>query len=55
MAVLAPAIILKCRYPDDLQGPQAVIVVPHRELGVQITFLIYQLFEGSRKSFIGGA
>ncbi|GAB4823402.1 hypothetical protein N2152v2_010448 [Parachlorella kessleri] len=34
-------------YPDDLQGPQAVIIVPTRELGVQVVMLIYKLFGGS--------
>ena len=31
----------------NLPGPQAVIVVPHRELGVQITLLAYRLLGGS--------
>lgn len=30
-----------------MKGPQAVIVVPHRDLGVQIALLIYRLFGGS--------
>ena len=42
------------RYPDDLKGPQAVIVVPHRELGVQIAMLVYRLFGGSVNSGIPG-
>lgn len=31
----------------NLPGPQAVIIVPHRELGVQITLLAYRLLGGS--------
>ena len=38
------------RYPDDLKGPQAVIVVPHRDLGVQITLLVFKLFGGNVSS-----
>ncbi|KAI3429427.1 hypothetical protein D9Q98_005521 [Chlorella vulgaris] len=34
-------------YPDDLKGPQALIVVPTRELGVQLVMLVYRLFGGS--------
>ncbi|KAK9828026.1 hypothetical protein WJX81_001394 [Elliptochloris bilobata] len=34
-------------YPDDLQGPQLVIIVPTRELGVQTIMLVYKLFGGS--------
>lgn len=42
------------RYPDDLKGPQLVIVVPHRELGVQICMLAYRLFGGSVNAGIPG-
>ena len=41
-------------YPDDLSGPQAVIVVPTRELGVQVVMLIYKLFGGSVNPGIPG-
>ncbi|KAK9856421.1 hypothetical protein WJX84_004394, partial [Apatococcus fuscideae] len=34
-------------YPEDLKGPQAVIVAPTRELGVQIVMLIYKLLGGT--------
>lgn len=37
-----------------LQGPQLVIVVPTRELGVQTVMLIYQLFGGSVNAGIPG-
>ena len=43
-----------CRYGEDLKGPQAVIVVPHRELGVQICMLIYRLLGGSVNKGIPG-
>lgn len=38
----------------SLQGPQLVIVVPTRELGVQTVMLIYQLFGGSVNAGIPG-
>ncbi|KAL4428688.1 hypothetical protein ABPG77_009794 [Micractinium sp. CCAP 211/92] len=41
-------------YPDDLKGPQAVIVVPTRELGVQVVMLIYRLFGGSVNQGVPG-
>eukprot|EP00892_Ulva_mutabilis_P011443 jgi/Ulvmu1/8671/UM047_0009.1 len=41
-------------YGEDLKGPQAVIVVPHRELGVQICMLIYRLIGGSVNKGIPG-
>ena len=44
-----------CRYPDDLLGPQCVIIVPHRELGVQIALLTYRLFGGSVNPGVPGA
>lgn len=34
-------------YPEDLEGPQLVVVVPTRELGVQIAMIIFRLFGGS--------
>jgi superfamily II DNA/RNA helicase len=34
-------------YPDDLAGPQLLVVVPTRELGVQAAMLAYKLFGGS--------
>ena len=37
------------------QGPQAVIVVPTRELGVQIVMLIFRLFGGSFNQGLPGA
>ena len=37
-----------------LQGPQLVIMVPTRELGVQIVMLIYKLFGGAVNSQIPG-
>ena len=40
LAFLLPALAMldypPALYPDDLKGPQAVIIVPHRELGVQV-------------------
>ena len=41
-------------YPDDLGGPLALIVVPTRELGVQIVMLIFKLFGGSVNPGIPG-
>lgn len=41
-------------YPDDLKGPQLVIMVPTRELGVQIVMLIYKLFGGAVNSQVPG-
>ena len=37
-----------------LQGPQLVVIVPQRELGVQICLLIYKLFGGSLSSRLPG-
>ena len=37
-----------------VQGPQLVIMVPTRELGVQIVMLIYKLFGGSVNSQVPG-
>ena len=37
-----------------LQGPQLVIMVPTRELGVQIVMLIYKLFGGAVNSQVPG-
>ena len=37
------------------QGPQAVIVVPTRELGVQVVMLIFRLFGGSVNQGLPGA
>jgi len=34
-------------FPDDLQGPQAIVLVPTMELGVQCCLLIYKLFGGN--------
>lgn len=43
-------------YPDDLLGPQLIIIVPTRELGVQIVMLVYKLFGGSVNSgFVPGS
>ena len=36
------------------QGPQLVVVVPTRELGVQIVMLVYKLFGGSVHAGIPG-
>ena len=36
--------------PADLEGPQLVIVVPTRELGVQIAMIVFRLFGGSLAS-----
>jgi superfamily II DNA/RNA helicase len=41
-------------YPDDLKGTLALIVVPTRELGVQIVMLIFKLFGGSINPGIPG-
>jgi hypothetical protein len=43
-----------CRLQTNLPGPQAVIVVPHRELGVQICLLAYRLLGGSINRGIPG-
>lgn len=37
-----------------VQGPQLVIMVPTRELGVQIVMLIYKLFGGAVNSQVPG-
>lgn len=37
-----------------LQGPQLVIMVPTRELGVQIVMLIYKLYGGAVNSQVPG-
>ena len=36
--------------PEDLEGPQLVIVVPTRELGVQVAMIVFRLFGGSLAS-----
>lgn len=36
--------------PGELEGPQLVIVVPTRELGVQIAMIVFRLFGGSLAS-----
>ncbi|DBA95016.1 hypothetical protein WJX77_005449 [Trebouxia sp. C0004] len=41
-------------YPEDLKGPQLVIMVPTRELGVQIVMLIYKLYGGAVNSQVPG-
>jgi hypothetical protein len=41
-------------YPDDLKGPQLLVVVPTRELGVQCVMLIYRLFGGSVNQGVPG-
>lgn len=41
-------------YPDDLKGPLLLILVPTRELGVQVVMLIYKLFGGSINPGIPG-
>jgi superfamily II DNA/RNA helicase len=51
LAFLLPALALlqypPDTYPDDLLGPQLLIVVPTRELGVQVAMLVFRLFGGS--------
>lgn len=42
------------RYPEDLLGPQLLVVVPTFELGVQVCMLIYKLFGGNVSSGIPG-
>jgi len=42
-------------YPDDVPGPQLVIVVPTRELGAQIAMIVYRLFGGSVAHGIPGS
>lgn len=42
-------------YPDDLKGPQLVIIAPTRDLGVQIAMQVYSLFGGSTNAGIPGA
>lgn len=41
-------------YPEDLKGPQLVIMVPTRELGVQIVMLIYKLYGGAVNTQVPG-
>jgi hypothetical protein len=41
-------------YTDDLKGPQALILVPTRELGVQLVMLVFHLFGGSVNTGIPG-
>jgi hypothetical protein len=36
-----------------LQGPQCVVLVPTRELGVQIALLVYRLFGGNPTAVTG--
>lgn len=38
-----------------MQGPQLLIIVPTKELGVQIVMLLYRLFGGSVNSGVPGA
>lgn len=40
--------------PCFLQGPQLVIIVPTRELGVQTVMIIYKLFGGAVNSQVPG-
>lgn len=51
LAFLLPALSLldypPALYPEDLPGPQLVVLVPTRELGVQAVMLVYKLFGGS--------
>lgn len=51
LAFLLPALSLLSyppdTYLDDLPGPAALIIVPTRELGVQVVMLVYKLFGGS--------
>ena len=42
-------------YPDDLDGPRLLLVVPTRELGVQIAMLVFKLFGGSVNPGIPGS
>lgn len=42
-------------YPDDLKGPQLVIIAPTRDLGVQIAMQVYSLFGGSTNAGVPGA
>lgn len=42
-------------FPEDLMGPQMVVLVPTMELGVQEALLIYKLFGGSVNPGIPGA
>lgn len=42
-------------FPEDLLGPQLLILVPSMELGVQEAMLIYKLFGGSVNPGIPGA
>ncbi|KAK9816599.1 hypothetical protein WJX72_002558 [[Myrmecia] bisecta] len=42
-------------YPDDLKGPQYVVVVPTKELGVQMALLIFKLFGGNLNPGIPGS
>ena len=58
LAFLVPSLSLLSyppeTYPDDLQGPQLLIVVPTRELGVQIAMIVYKLFGGNINPGIPG-
>jgi hypothetical protein len=49
--LLRPA--LAC-LPACLQGPQLLIVVPTRELGVQLVMLVYRLYGGSVNQGVPG-
>jgi hypothetical protein len=40
--------------PACLQGPQLLIVVPTRELGVQLVMLVYRLYGGSVNQGVPG-
>lgn len=58
LAFLLPALSLlpypPLTYPDDLAGPPLLVVVPTRELGVQVVMLTYKLFGGSVNPGIPG-
>jgi hypothetical protein len=58
LAFLLPALALlsypPATYPDDLSGPAALLIVPTRELGVQVVMLVYKLFGGSLNPGVPG-
>jgi superfamily II DNA/RNA helicase len=37
-------------FPDDLDGPQLLVLVPTFELGAQVALLLYKLFGGNISS-----
>ena len=45
---------MPARLPACLQGPQLLIVVPTRELGVQLVMLVYRLYGGSVNQGVPG-